>query len=91
MGTSTKFPVMVFFHGGGYTQGSPEQFPAQGTLGAVGSSNVVCVGVAYRLGVFGFLNSQDVLSHNAGGLQNPSGLPVLVAQNPRQSEPWHAL
>lgn len=69
---TASLPVMVFFHGGGYTSGSPEQFQAQGTLGAI-SGGVICVGVAYRLGVFGFLNSDAVLNAN-GGLGGNLGL-----------------
>ena len=44
-------PVMVWFHGGGYTSGSANQYDGS----ALAQRGVVVVTVNYRLGAFGFL------------------------------------
>ncbi|MDT8912294.1 carboxylesterase family protein [Amycolatopsis sp. PS_44_ISF1] len=46
-----KLPVMVWWHGGGYTTGSGAQYDAQ-RLASRG--HVVVVSINYRLGVFGY-------------------------------------
>ncbi|TDQ00702.1 carboxylesterase/lipase family protein [Labedaea rhizosphaerae] len=47
-----KLPVMVWWHGGGFTSGAGAEYDAQ-RLAARG--NVIVVTVNYRLGVFGYL------------------------------------
>jgi carboxylesterase type B len=56
-GLSSK-PVMVFIHGGGFTVGSgSEQMLGSKNLMA---EDVVLVTINYRLGIFGFLSSDDL-------------------------------
>ena len=47
------FPVMVWFHGGGYLSGSISQ-PLYNGAALARSQNVVVVNAAYRLGAMGF-------------------------------------
>ena len=54
---SGPFPVFVWIHGGGFTGGSPNDF--DGSVFA--KQGVVVVTVAYRLGVFGFLDWSPLL------------------------------
>ncbi|KAK1235025.1 hypothetical protein PQX77_001762 [Marasmius sp. AFHP31] len=49
----SALPVMVFFHGGGYTFGNPRSFPFEHWINQ--SPNIVIVSVYYRVGSFGFL------------------------------------
>ncbi|XP_075214398.1 juvenile hormone esterase-like isoform X2 [Lycorma delicatula] len=60
--TDKKFPVMVWFHAGGFTFGSGNE-NLQGA-GLLIEHGVVIVTLEYRLGVFGFLNT---LNKNAPG------------------------
>lgn len=73
---SSLLPVRVFIHGGGYDQGT-----ASNTAGvyAVTSARgqIINVEIQYRLGGFGFMNSQEVIgngSANAGLLDQRSAL-----------------
>jgi len=53
LASSARLPVMVWFHGGGYTNGSGSQGTYEGTK--LAKRGVVIVTVNYRLGVLGFL------------------------------------
>jgi para-nitrobenzyl esterase len=53
-----KRPVMVWIHGGGFTEGSGAIGTYQGTH-LVERGDVVVVTINYRLGAFGFLNLRD--------------------------------
>ncbi|OOF91736.1 hypothetical protein ASPCADRAFT_153928 [Aspergillus carbonarius ITEM 5010] len=58
-----RVPVIVWFHGGGYTTGDKSQFP--GASGLMQRSmgfgdGVVFVSVNYRLGAFGWLSGPDL-------------------------------
>ena len=53
--SSTRLPVMVFIHGGGYSAGSSRDFSGQGE-GFVRSERVVYVSFNYRLGALGYLD-----------------------------------
>ena len=58
------FPVMVWFHGGGFNLGSPRAYSSD-MLSAYG--DVMVITVAYRLNVFGFLSTgDDTLPGNLG-------------------------
>mmetsp|Transcript_15423 Transcript_15423/g.43723 ORF Transcript_15423/g.43723 Transcript_15423/m.43723 type:complete len:529 (+) Transcript_15423:45-1631(+) len=58
------WPVMMWVHGGGYSQGSPQSY--NGTRLA-GMHNVVVVTISYRLGPFGWsLYECDTCTSNAG-------------------------
>jgi para-nitrobenzyl esterase len=54
---SARCPVFVWIHGGGFTGGSPNDFDG----GVFAKQGIVCVTVAYRLGVFGFLDWSPIL------------------------------
>lgn len=53
LSTSARLPVMVWFHGGGYTNGAGSQGTYEGTK--LARRGVVIVTVNYRLGALGFL------------------------------------
>jgi len=53
LGSLARLPVMVWFHGGGYTNGSGSQATYEGTK--LARRGVVIVTVNYRLGALGFL------------------------------------
>jgi len=53
LASSARLPVMVWFHGGGYTNGSGSQATYEGTK--LAKRGVVIVTVNYRLGALGFL------------------------------------
>lgn len=54
---STKLPVLVWIHGGGFSHGSSASRLTDGTFLAAQSKHVV-VAMNYRLGILGFLNAQ---------------------------------
>jgi carboxylesterase type B len=57
------YPVMVWFHGGGYLGGANFQYPGH----FLSKYGVVVVSVNYRLGAFGFLATPDkTIKGNAG-------------------------
>ena len=51
---SAKRPVMVWFHGGGYVQGSSQELAAYDGENLSRRGDVVVVSVNHRLGVLGF-------------------------------------
>ncbi|RUS74714.1 hypothetical protein EGW08_017523 [Elysia chlorotica] len=55
VGVGQPFPVIVWLHGGGFVAGST--FPEPGKM--VQQGHVIVVTVNYRLGVFGFMTTQD--------------------------------
>jgi para-nitrobenzyl esterase len=55
-----KRPVLVCFHGGGFTSGSGNHRGFDGEIEAR-NQNVVCVSVNHRLGVLGYLHLADVI------------------------------
>lgn len=63
--TDAKRPVMVWVHGGGFTQGSGHQPGYDGT--ALAKRGVVLVTINYRLGAFGFM------AHPALSAESPHG------------------
>jgi len=72
----SKLPVMVWIHGGGYAAGSGSEPRYNGT--ALAEQGVVLVTLDYRLGVFGFLASEDLAKENDGHAGN-YGLMDMVA------------
>lgn len=72
----SKLPVMFWIHGGGYTAGSGSE--PRYTSSALPESGVVLVTINYRLGVFGFLASED-LAKEGGGSAGNYGLMDMVA------------
>ena len=70
------FPVFVWIHGGGYTGGRSSAPIFDGARFA--RDGIVCVTVAYRLGVFGFLDLGPLLGADFDGSGN-NGTRDLVA------------
>ncbi|MDE1155368.1 MAG: carboxylesterase family protein [Acidobacteriaceae bacterium] len=66
--TPGPHPVFVWIHGGGYISGQSSDPVADGSHFA--RSGIVCVTVAYRLGVFGFLDWSPLLGEEYAGSAN---------------------
>jgi para-nitrobenzyl esterase len=73
---SRKLPVMFWIHGGGYTGGASSEPRHNGDF--LPLKGVVLVTINYRLGVFGFLATED-LAKEAGGAAGNYGLLDMVA------------
>jgi para-nitrobenzyl esterase len=72
----SKLPVMFWIHGGGYTGGGSNEPRHNGDF--LPLKNVVLVTINYRLGVFGFL-ATDELAKEANGVAGNYGLQDMVA------------
>src|ERR1700733_8373319 len=70
-------PVFVWIHGGGFTGGSAFAPVFDGTEFA--KAGVVVVTVAYRLGVFGFLEMGPLLGAEDAGSGNNAGRDLICA------------
>lgn len=70
------FPVFVWIHGGGFVGGHSFEPVYDGAQFA--REGIVCVTVAYRLGVFGFLDVEPLLGHAYAGSAN-NGTQDLIA------------
>ena len=73
---TSKLPVMVWIHGGGFIAGAGSE--PRYTNSALVSKGVVLVTINYRLGVFGFLTSED-LAKEADGHAGNYGLMDMAA------------
>lgn len=69
-------PVLVFIHGGGFSDGSPAQRTLDGT--AFAKSGVVQVNIGYRLGALGFMAFPEVAAEY-GSLGNLGLLDQIAA------------
>jgi para-nitrobenzyl esterase len=65
---TSKLPVMLWIHGGGFAAGAGSE--PRYTNSALVSKNVVLVTINYRLGVFGFLASEDLVKEGQGHAGN---------------------
>jgi len=74
---SSKLPVMVFFHGGGWTLGSA-QVPPFDLVPPLTGHGVILVTAQYRLGLLGFL-AHPLLTAEAGGSSGNYGLMDMIA------------
>lgn len=74
--TPGPHPVLVWIHGGGFTGGHSSDPMFDGTRFT--RDEIVCVTVAYRLGVFGFLDMGPLLGESYAGSAN-NALTDLVA------------
>lgn len=74
--STDKLPVMVWIHGGGYIAGAGSE--PRYTNSALVSKGIVLVTINYRLGVFGFLTSEE-LAREAGGHAGNYGLMDMAA------------
>jgi para-nitrobenzyl esterase len=70
------FPVYVWIHGGGFTGGHAFEPVFDGSM--LAREGVVCITVAYRLGVLGFLDVEPLLGAEYAGSAN-NGLRDLMA------------
>ncbi len=73
---SGPFPVFVWIHGGGFTAGHAFEPIYDGTRFA--KEGIVCISIAYRLGIFGFLDFEPLLGKEYAGTAN-NALHDLVA------------
>lgn len=64
--SSPLLPVLVWIHGGAYTSGSSNLYPAD-QLVSHSNRSVVVVTMNYRLNIFGFLGGKDVAARSADG------------------------
>lgn len=71
-----KLPVMFWIYGGGYTGGSASEPRHNGDF--LPTKGVVLVTFNYRLGVFGFLATQELMSEG-GGSAGDYGLMDMIA------------
>ncbi|GAC1417457.1 MAG: carboxylesterase family protein [Acidobacteriaceae bacterium] len=71
------FPVLVWVHGGGNTGGASHSAVVDGATFA--RAGIVCVTVAYRLGVFGFLDVESLLGRAYAGSANHGMKDVVAA------------
>ena len=65
---SSKLPVMVWIHGGGFVAGSGSE--PRYTNSALVAKGIVLVTINYRLGVFGFLTSKELAAEDGGHAGN---------------------
>jgi para-nitrobenzyl esterase len=70
-------PVYVWIHGGGFTGGNAFEPMFDGTV--LAQEGIVCVTVAYRLGVFGFLDLEPLLGAEYAGSANNALRDLMTA------------
>ncbi len=70
-----SYPVYVWIHGGGFTGGRAHDPMFDGAM--LAAEGIVCVTVAYRLGVLGFLEMEPLLGADYAGSAN-NGLRDLM-------------
>jgi len=73
----SKLPVMFWIHGGGYAAGSGSEPRYVGS--ALAERGVVLVSINYRLGVFGFLATDELMKENNGHAGNYALLDMAEA------------
>ena len=71
------FPVFVWIHGGGFTGGHSFEPVYDGSEFA--RQGIVCVTLAYRLGVFGFLDVEPLLGSQYAGSANNALRDIMAA------------
>jgi para-nitrobenzyl esterase len=76
-GASQSLPVFVWIHGGGFTSGYSFDPLFDGSEFA--RDGVICVTIAYRLGVFGFLDMSPLLGESYAGSANLALMDVIEA------------
>ena len=74
---SSKLPVMFWIHGGGYFGGSASEPRHNGDF--LPTKGVVLVTINYRLGVFGFLDTEDLLKEGNGSAGNYGLMDIIAA------------
>ena len=76
-GIKRSCPVFVWIHGGGFTGGSSFDPLQDGSSFA--RQGIVCVTIAYRLGVFGFLDLEKELGPEYAGSANNGLRDIILA------------
>jgi len=73
-----EYPVMIFIHGGGFEAGASDEnhINPKGLIELLG--NVVVVTFNYRLGLFGFLGSQELRSRDPANSTGTYGLQDMI-------------
>ncbi|MGA3033861.1 MAG: carboxylesterase family protein [Terracidiphilus sp.] len=74
---SSKLPVMFWIHGGGYFSGSASEPRHNGDF--LPTRGVVLVTINYRLGVFGFLATDELVKEGNGAAGNYGLLDMIAA------------
>jgi para-nitrobenzyl esterase len=74
---ASKLPVMFWIHGGGYTAGSGSE--PRYTNSELVARGVVLVTINYRLGVFGFLATEELAKEGQGHAGNYGLLDMVAA------------
>ncbi|XP_076059058.1 juvenile hormone esterase-like isoform X2 [Oratosquilla oratoria] len=73
----SRLPVMVWVHGGGFFSGEASSYPPSALL----ERDVVLVVIQYRLGIFGFLSTEDLVIPGNFGLKDQTQALRWVQQN----------
>lgn len=76
-GHAPPCPVFVWIHGGGFTGGHAFEAMYDGTNFA--REGIICITVAYRLGVFGFLDYEPLLGSAYEGTANNAVADLILA------------
>jgi para-nitrobenzyl esterase len=76
-GNRAPFPVYVWIHGGGFTGGHAFESMYDGM--SLTQEGVICISVAYRLGVFGFLDFGPLLGAEYAGSANNALRDLMTA------------
>jgi para-nitrobenzyl esterase len=76
-GSHASLPVYVWIHGGGFTGGHAFESMYDGI--EMTREGVICVSVAYRLGVFGFLDFEPLLGAEYAGSANNALRDLMAA------------
>jgi len=71
------FPVYVWIHGGGFTGGHAFESMYDGS--EITKEGVICISIAYRLGVFGFLDFEPLLGADYAGSANNALRDIIAA------------
>jgi para-nitrobenzyl esterase len=71
------FPVYVWIHGGGFTAGHAFESMYDGTT--LTQEGMICISIAYRLGIFGFLDLEPLLGAEYSGSANNALRDLIVA------------
>jgi para-nitrobenzyl esterase len=74
---SGPFPVYVWIHGGGFTGGYAFESIYDGA--EITKEGIICISVAYRLGVFGFLDMEPLLGAEYAGSANNALRDLMTA------------
>ena len=68
----TNLPILVYYHGGSLTTGSPSFEDYNGE--EMAKTKVIMINVAYRLGVFGYFAHQDLINESPNHTTGNYGL-----------------